>query len=205
MANNYEGMFQDRYMKALSMFTDAASRGEDPRIILAQMQREQGGDPTFSEATNTGALPQQGLGPKMVGPGVISDVEIENVEKYTPEQRMQMDLGKPLSEITEQERRGWMAMDSENNMPITMEEIQSDTSPRARPIGSGSLTEEEIKALSNRLAPKMIPQGVGSISEMEYKQYMQDALDAAGGGGINALGSTAEGLLLNLGRKLTGE
>lgn len=191
MANNYEGMFQDRYMKALSMFTDAAARGEDPRTILAQMQREQGDNPTFSEATNTGALPQreQGLGPKMIGPGVISDVEIENVERYTPEQRMQMDLGKPLSEITEQERRGWMAMDSENNMPITMEEIQSDTSPRKRrlgPIGSGSMSDREI--IEFQINPNL-----GVLGE-----------DAAGGG-INALGSTAEGLLLNLGRKLTGD
>jgi len=112
----YEGMFQDRYTKALSMFADAAAQGKDPRELLTEMQA----NPTYGQATGRGILPS----------GSMTDVE-----------------------------------------------FQSDAAPPIRPIGAGA------------------------TSDMEFQQYMK----ATGSGGINTLVSTPNELLLNLGRKLTGE
>ena len=57
---DFEGMFQDRYTRALSMFADAAAQGRDPREILTEMQT----DPTYRNATGRGNLPEhRGTGP----------------------------------------------------------------------------------------------------------------------------------------------
>ena len=57
---DYEGMFQDRYTRALSAFADAAAQGKDPRELLTEMQA----NPTYGQATGRGNLPEhRGTGP----------------------------------------------------------------------------------------------------------------------------------------------
>tara|TARA_R100000808_G_C2152339_1_gene161709 strand:+ start:1393 stop:1911 length:519 start_codon:yes stop_codon:yes gene_type:complete len=169
---NYEDQFQKRYQDTLAKLAEGVAAGQAPEDVFKMIQTASldKGDPTFREAQ------AQALGPKMVGSGVISDVEIENVEKYTPEQRMQMDLGKPLSEITEQERRGWMAMDRENNMAI------------------GSMSDEEIMMYEGSLPS-------GSYEDMRKRALIKEG-QTLGTGAIGELPSSVEGFLGNLRRKI---
>ena len=133
---NYEDQFQKRYQDTLAKLAEGTAAGQAPEEVFKMIQTASldKGNPTFQEA--------QALGPKMVGPGAISNVEIENVERFSPEARMEMDLGKPLSEITAAERKSWMAMDRENNMAI----------------GSGSMSDEEVMMYEGS--------GTGAIGEL---------------------------------------
>jgi hypothetical protein len=129
---NYEDQFQKRYQDTLAKLAEGTAAGQAPEEVFKMIQTASldKGNPTFQEAQALGPMTAQGT-------GAISNVEIENVERFSPEARMEMDLGKPLSEITAAERKSWMAMDRENNMPITMEEIQSD----AVGVGTGAIGE----------------------------------------------------------------
>ena len=180
---NYEDQFQKRYQDTLAKLAEGTAAGQSPDEVFKMIQTASvdKGNPTFREV-------QADMGNLPMGSGNISAGEMETVERYTPEQRMQMDLGKPLSEITEQERRSWMAMDRENNMAI----------------GSGSLTEEEIKALSYRMDPMMRPMGSGSMSDEEVMIYKDSGMvdPMTGTGAIGELPSSVEGFLGNLRRKI---
>lgn len=129
---NYEDQFQKRYQDTLAKLAEGTAAGQAPEEVFKMIQTASldKGNPTFQEAQALGPMTAQGT-------GAISNVEIENVERFSPEARMEMDLGKPLSEITAAERKSWMAMDRENNMPITMEEIQSDSVG----VGTGAIGE----------------------------------------------------------------
>ena len=140
------------------------------------VSQSRSGGPTFREAQAD--MSKQALGPKMVGSGAISNIEIENVERFTPEERMQMDLGKPLSEITEQERRSWMAMDRENNLAI----------------GSTPMTDKEIMIYEGSLPS-------GSYEDMIKRALIKEG-QALGTGAIGELPSSVEGFLGNLRRKI---
>jgi hypothetical protein len=174
MATDYGNVFQDRYMKALSAFTDAASQGRDPREILAEMQTQApAGDPTYGQATGRGNLPV-----KRPSGRPMTEVEFQS------------DL--PSSRNTRTGGPGSMT-------DVEFQEFQSDAAPRARPVGSGSMTDVEAEHY-NRSFMENYP-STPLTTDMEFRAYQKALID---GGGINALGSTPEQLLLNLGRKLRG-
>ena len=181
---NYEGMFQDRYTRALSMFADAAAEGKDPREILTQMQT----NPTYGQATGRGNLPS----------GSMTQEELEALSyKVAPEMRP-TGSGATSDMEFRQYQKDLMGRGPDFGGDLKRLAIESGMLDKSE---ADRLTPEELQALSYQLAPKMRPQGAGSTSDLEFQQYMQDAV----GGGINALISTPNELLLNLGRKLTGE
>tara|TARA_R100000656_G_scaffold117522_1_gene90898 strand:- start:3335 stop:3928 length:594 start_codon:yes stop_codon:yes gene_type:complete len=195
MATDYGNVFQDRYMKALSAFTDAASQGRDPREVLTEMQSGaatagRAVDPTYGQATGRKNLPT----------GSITDV----TKHYGTRREDFPPTDLQSSAATEMEFKQY-----QKDLIDRGPDFGADLKRLAIELGmvdeseADMLTLEELQALSHRLAPTTRPIGSGSTSDMEFKAYMQDALDAAGGG-INALGSTPEHLLFNLGRKLQG-
>ena len=265
---DYEGMFQDRYTKALSMFADAAAQGKDPREILTQMQT----NPTYGQATGRGNLPPpRGAAPNTGQKPIDSDSDsiprsmLKQYEKYpidpnTGERRIGPGSLIGSGSLTDEEiltYQGKFPSGSYEDMrlhalrmegailgePIgsgsmtdrEFQEYQKDpmtgVSPRARPTGSGSMTDRQImnfqgdfpsgsyedmrsKALRSMGYDSMMefqgdfPDPNTGVLERPFKRHMpleEFQSDAAAGGGINTLISTPKELLLNLGRKLTGE
>ena len=142
---NYEDQFQRRYQETLAKLAEGTAAGQNPEEVFQMIQtasNNTAGDPTFSESIKNnpqGALPK-------------SD---DNMERYTQVERMQLYLNKPLSEITEEEGRAFMAMDNENNMPPV--------------VGSGSLRDAEMQRIerdSYEMAPKMRPVGPRSLMKI---------------------------------------
>tara|TARA_R110000803_G_scaffold119597_1_gene187883 strand:- start:807 stop:1397 length:591 start_codon:yes stop_codon:yes gene_type:complete len=194
MATNYEDQFQRRYQETLAKLAEGTAAGQNPEEVFQMMQtasNNTAGDPTFSEsikANPQGALP-------------MSD---DNMERYTQVERMQLYLNKPLSEITEEEGRAFFAMDNENNMPpreIQEPGLAAPMAPLMRPVGSGSLTDEEMQRMerdSYEMAPTMPPVvGSGSLSDREMQRMSEP-----GTGAIGELPSSVEGFLGNLKRKM---
>ena len=178
MATNYEDQFQRRYQETLAKLAEGTAAGQNPEEVFQMMQtasNNTAGDPTFSEsikANPQGALPK-------------SD---DNMERYTQVERMQLYLNKPLSEITEEEGRAFMAMDNENNMPPV--------------AGPRSLTDGEMQQIerdSYEMAPAM-PAIAGPVTDMEFRQYQKDSAQPTGA--IGELPSSVEGFLGNLRRKM---
>jgi len=194
---NYEDQFQKRYQETLSKLAEGTAAGQNPEEVFQMIQtasNNTAGDPTFSESIKNnpqGALPK-------------SD---DNMERYTQVERMQLYLNKPLSEITEEEGRAFMAMDNENNMPpreIQEPGLAAPMAPLMRPVGSGSLTDEEMQRMerdSYEMAPTMPMRPIaGPVTDMEFRQYQKDS--ARPTGAIGELPSSVEGFLGNLRRKM---
>ena len=162
---NYEDQFQRRYQETLAKLAEGTAAGQNPEEVFQMIQtasNNTAGDPTFSESIKNnpqGALPK-------------SD---DNMERYTQVERMQLYLNKPLSEITEEEGRAFMAMDNENNMPPReIMELQGDS---AQP------------GLAAPMAPTMRTMEIQGDS-------------ARPTGAIGELPSSVEGFLGNLKRKM---
>tara|TARA_R110000824_G_scaffold101648_2_gene241433 strand:+ start:993 stop:1559 length:567 start_codon:yes stop_codon:yes gene_type:complete len=187
---NYEDQFQRRYQETLAKLAEGTAAGQNPEEVFQMIQtasNNTAGDPTFSESIKNnpqGALPK-------------SD---DNMERYTQVERMQLYLNKPLSEITEEEGRAFMAMDNENNMPpreIQEPGLAAPMAPLMRPVGSGSMTDAEIMMYEDSFP-------TGSPEDMRKRALIREG-EISGTGAIGELPSNVGGFLDNLRRKMQGE